>query len=88
MSLFSKLTKNHVDKGSAYPWSQRKLGGASSLLPRHGHAATALPLEESILIFGGIHSKPKKDLFFIDTSKDYLSDMFAAFHVRSFSFNV
>jgi hypothetical protein len=65
MSLFSKLSKNN-DK-VLYPWSQNKLGGSNSAIPRVGHAATALSAD-SIVIYGGIHkNSTKKDLFLIDT---------------------
>jgi hypothetical protein len=68
MSLFSKLSKNN-DK-TLYPWSQRKLGGSNSALPRAGHAA-AVVSSDGIVIYGGTHrSSTKKELFYIDTSKD------------------
>ncbi|KAI8142181.1 hypothetical protein BJV82DRAFT_615850 [Fennellomyces sp. T-0311] len=69
MSLFSKLTKNN-DK-SIYPWSQRKIGGASSAFPRSGHASAVLPSEQ-ILIFGGVHRSGKKELFIVDSKREWL----------------
>lgn len=67
MSLFSKLSKNN-DK-TLYPWSQKKLGGSNSALPRVGHAATAVSLD-AFIIYGGIHrTSTKKELFSIDASK-------------------
>lgn len=67
MSLFSKLSKNN-DK-TLYPWSQKKLGGSNSALPRVGHAATAVS-PDAFIIYGGIHkTSTKKELFSIDASK-------------------
>lgn len=70
MSLFSKFTKNApAERTTAYPWSQRKLGGSqSSVLPRFGHAAIAAGSADAMVLFGGTHMKSKKDLFLIDTS--------------------
>ncbi|KAI9270652.1 hypothetical protein BDA99DRAFT_569950 [Phascolomyces articulosus] len=66
MSLFSKLTKNN-DK-SIYPWSQRKIGGASSAFPRSGHASAVLQSDQ-VLIFGGVHRNiGKKELFILDSN--------------------
>lgn len=66
MSLFSKLSKNN-DK-TLYPWSQKKLSGSNSALPRAGHAAAAV--SDSFIIYGGIHrSNSKKELFSVDSSK-------------------
>lgn len=67
MSLFSKLSKNN-DK-TLYPWSQKKLGGSNSALPRAGHAATAVS-PDAFIIYGGTHrTSTKKELFYIDASK-------------------
>ncbi|KAF7728560.1 Negative regulator of mitotic exit [Apophysomyces ossiformis] len=66
MSLFSKLTKN-TDR-TFYPWSQRKLSGSSSLLPRFGHATAALS-SDNLVVYGGIHrGSNKKELFYIDAN--------------------
>lgn len=67
MSLFSKLSKS--SEKTLYPWSQKKLGGSNSALPRAGHAAAAISAD-AIIIYGGIHrASTKKELFYIDTSK-------------------
>lgn len=67
MSLFSKLSKNN-DK-NLYPWSQKKLSGSNSALPRSGHAAVSITAD-AVVIFGGMHkSNTKKELFYIDISK-------------------
>jgi hypothetical protein len=67
MSLFSKLSKS--SEKTLYPWSQKKLGGSNSALPRAGHAAAAISAD-AIVIYGGIHrASTKKELFYIDTSK-------------------
>ncbi|KAI8091536.1 hypothetical protein BDF21DRAFT_376285 [Thamnidium elegans] len=66
MSLFSKLSKNN-DK-TLYPWSQKKLGGSNSALPRAGHAATAVS-PDAFIIYGGTHrTSTKKELFYIDAN--------------------
>ncbi|KAG0171775.1 Negative regulator of mitotic exit [Apophysomyces sp. BC1034] len=66
MSLFSKLTKNN-DR-TPYPWSQRKLSGSNSVLPRFGHATAALS-SDNLVVYGGIHrGSTKKDLFYIDAN--------------------
>lgn len=66
MSLFSKLSKSN--EKTLYPWSQKKLGGSNSVLPRVGHAAVAIS-SDALIIYGGIHRSTRKDLFHIDTSK-------------------
>lgn len=71
MSLFSKFTKgNHSTEKSIYPWSQRKLNGASHALPRFGHGATMLD-NQHFIIYGGIHSRgnTKKNAFIVNISK-------------------
>lgn len=66
MSLFSKLSKN--TEKTQYPWSQKKLGGSNSALPRAGHAAAAVS-SDAFIIYGGIHRmNTKKELFYIDSS--------------------
>ncbi|KAL4208829.1 hypothetical protein AB4K20DRAFT_1912749 [Rhizopus microsporus] len=65
MSLFSKLSKSN--EKTLYPWSQKKLGGSNSVLPRVGHAAVAIS-SDALIIYGGIHRSTRKDLFHIDTN--------------------
>ncbi|KAI8992545.1 hypothetical protein BDB01DRAFT_738618 [Pilobolus umbonatus] len=65
MSLFSKKSKNNNDK-VLYPWSQKKLGGSNSALPRSGHCAVMIQ-PDILLLYGGYHrSSTKKDLFYVD----------------------
>ncbi|KAI8575472.1 hypothetical protein K450DRAFT_275605 [Umbelopsis ramanniana AG] len=68
MSLFSKLSgkgsQSSTEK-AIYPWSQRKLTGASCL-PRIAHAATQHN-DRVVCLFGGVtKGAPKKDLYLID----------------------
>lgn len=68
MSLFSKLSgkgsQSSTEK-AVYPWSQRKLTGASCL-PRVAHAATQHN-DRVVCLFGGVtKGAPKKDLYLID----------------------
>lgn len=68
MSLFSKLSgkgSQPSTEKALYPWSQRKLTGASCL-PRVAHAA-AQHNDRVVCLFGGVtKGTPKKDLYLID----------------------
>ncbi|KAG2172746.1 hypothetical protein INT43_000093 [Umbelopsis isabellina] len=69
MSLFSKLSGKGSQTASpdkqSYPWSQRKLTGASCL-PRVAHAA-AQHNDRVLCLFGGVtKGTPKKDMYLID----------------------
>ncbi|KAM3579513.1 Negative regulator of mitotic exit [Umbelopsis sp. WA50703] len=69
MSLFSKLSGKGSQAASlekqTYPWSQRKLSGASCL-PRVAHATTQHN-DRVLCLFGGVtKGTPKKDMFLID----------------------
>ncbi|CEP17636.1 hypothetical protein [Parasitella parasitica] len=81
MSLFSKLSKS--SEKTLYPWSQKKLGGSNSALPRFGHAAAAISAD-AIVIYGGIHqTSTKKELFYIDTNSLSATSINAAGDVPS-----